>query len=116
MAEKGIVATLEHILVLSAATDKDLGELRQRCVNVLGKVTKNAKGLMEVVNSKMILITLLTGYCSEIEEMNKSSLIAFHQCCKCPGFRELYLEKHEFKLETFDAFVKCSQERFNNAI
>jgi hypothetical protein len=108
MSDRSIVALLEQIIKLAALQKTEKGEISQRCVNILGKATKNARGLKDVTSSKFLLITLLTGFCSPIDEMNKSALIAFHQCCKYPGFRELCLTTHAFKLETFDAYCKTS--------
>lgn len=85
MAEKGIVATIEEAIKMVCVTKAPgVKDVLARCINVISKVSKNARGLNDLVQSKVLIMNILLGYCSETEDLFKSSLIALHQCCKVP--------------------------------
>jgi hypothetical protein len=69
------------------------------------------------VNSKTLLINIMLYYNqTEIDDLSKQCLLAFHQCCKRPDFRELCYETHKFPPSTFDAFVKNSIKKWEDCV
>lgn len=117
MADKNIVPLLDQcVKQLLVSKQSGIKDVIARCVNVLSKVSKNPKGLKDLVGSKTLIMNILLGYTSDVEDLFKSSLIAMHQCCKVPNFREICFEEHKFAEGTFNTFVKCSLAKFNKIV
>ena len=69
-------------------------DLISRSLNLVGKLIKVEEGKKAVANSTTIQKKLLEYFCSDIPEIHKGALIAFHASCMVPGFKDLCLTKH----------------------
>ena len=68
------------------------------------------------MSSKTVLVTILTLYSGDHEDGAKSSLIALHNLCRHPNFRDKMLIEHKYPLSIFDSLVKTALKRFESTL
>ena len=88
-----------------------------RALNLVGKICKAPEGKRQVAASTAIHRKLLDYFCSDVFELHKSALIAFHCCCVADGYRDLCLKKHgvDENLSQFDKYIKKAIEQYMKA-
>lgn len=112
--EKGIVAICESVLKVTKFSEQGHRELMNRSMNIIAKVSKVESACREIMKSKTIIITCLMNYANtEVEDLAKQCLLAFHQCCRSAEFRDICFNEHKYPASTFDAFVKQSIQKYN---
>lgn len=86
-------------------------------MNLVGKLIKVEDGKRAVSNSTVIQRKLWEYYCSDIAEIQKGALIAFHASCMVPGFKDLCKTKHgvDSELTQFDGVIHKACELFTKA-
>jgi hypothetical protein len=112
-SEHKVVQICETLLKELKFSKADHKELIARTMNVLAKVTKVDSACVEIVNSKSLIVTIQLYYRqTESDDLSKQCLLAFHQCCRRPDFKEVCFDKHKLTASTFDGFVKQSIVRY----
>jgi hypothetical protein len=66
--------------------------------------------------SKPVLIQMLVFYSGDHEDGAKSALIALHNCCRHPSFRDVCLNEHKYPITIFDSLVKTAISKFSTTL
>jgi hypothetical protein len=121
LSSKPILPTLDPILtsLQFKKEDETSIELVTRIMNLLSKLSKEAKGASDLASSKNIMLRVILYFNRSAfpHDLVMHSLRLLHNCCKSvPDFRTLCLDTHGFSIKHFDTIITDSRTFLTESI